>query len=340
MSKTVRNLIIVLAVFIIADVGLIALWFNKKGDEGLESDSSTSPLKSYVTTAATTFSTTTVPEPAAESQPEESSDAPDQSETESKEDDSSQSGEPSAALYVLNENAPLLSDGLKEIYRANKGDMFTGVPDKDNPDYIRVDYMYDTKLVHKDKVTENSKAVVLHTAAVGQRGGSVDGFSACGPTAAAILVDWEKNEKTDKDALIRYAEQHGFDNQGKLSSQNGGMTADKVVELINSYYKGLYTAKNVYNDLPAAKLTELIDNGHRAMISVKYTGQIVENNPSALVHFVVVCGYEDRDDGRYFYYADPFYANGGRSLFVVSSKLIENSMKSITNEPATMIVVE
>ena len=30
MSKTVRNLIIVLAVFIIADVGLIALWFNKK----------------------------------------------------------------------------------------------------------------------------------------------------------------------------------------------------------------------------------------------------------------------------------------------------------------------
>jgi len=335
MSSSVKKLLIVLSVFVIADIGLVVLLLNKKGNDSPNTDSA-SPLLSYTTTTTTTAVTTTVTTEAAESEAESVPDesTPDSSDAESKEE------EPAAALYILNESAPLLSDGLKEIYRANKGDMFTGVPDKDNPDYIRIDYMYDTKLVSKDKVTKNENAVVLHIAAIGQRGGSTDGFSACGPTAAAILVDWQKGEKTTKDELIRYAESHGLDNQGKLTSQTGGMSSDKVIELINSFYGGLYKAQNVYNDLPVAKLTDLINNGHIAMISIKYTGQIVDKAPNALVHFVVVCGYEEFDDGKYFYYVDPFYGNGGRSVFKVKASLIEDSMKNVTNEPATMIIVE
>lgn len=347
MSKLVRNLLILLTVFIVADVGLLFLLFNKKGDDKLTPESQ-SPLAQYLatsTTTTTTAVTAAAPSETTTAPPESVPDSQDPSSNEnstpdSQPDDSSVTEEPQAAIYTLTEDAPLLSDGLKEIYYAYKGDNFTGVPDAEKPDYIRVDYMYDTKLISKDKVAKREKSVALHTGAVGQRGGSIDGFSACGPTGAAIMVDWEKGEKTTKDELITYTRQHELDNQGSVTSQSGGMTSDKVIELINTFYEGKYVAKNVYNDLPTAKLTELINTGHRALISVRYTGKVVEDWPTALVHFVIVCAYEDADDGRYFYYADPFYGQGGRSLTRSSASLIETSMKNVKDEPQTIMILE
>lgn len=336
MSKTVRNLIIILVAFLLVDAGLLALLFMKNAGRDFETKSDTN--KSTLTTYATTTTTAaTVAEPSSAEESEADSLA---GESESQEDTAPEVETPTPAIYTLTDDAPLLTDGLNEIYQAYKGDCFTGVPDAENPDHIRIDYMYDTKLISADKVEMIENCVVLPTAAVGQRGGNIDGFSACGPTAAAILVDWEKGEKTDKDELIKFTQEKELADQGSVVSRSGGMTSDKVIELISLFYEGKYNAVNVYNDTPAAKLAELIDTGHRALISVRYTGKVVEDWPTALVHFVIVCGYEDTEDGRYFYYADPFYGDGGRSLTRSSASLIETSMKNVKDEPQTILILE
>lgn len=183
---------------------------------------------------------------------------------------------------------------------------------------------------------------VLSTTTISQISGSIAGYSACGPTAATILVNAQKGAGWNKDNLILYSEQHGLNDQGSLRG-GGGMTAPRVVELINWYSNGYYNARNIYDSSKnmATVLKEQIDSGKRALICVRYYSSI-STSWSAGTHFVVVCGYEYRNGSLYFYYSDPYYTgNYDRGLLLESANVIATSMYRVcTKEPWACIVLD
>lgn len=192
-------------------------------------------------------------------------------------------------------------------------------------------------LVKKGAVSARSNAKVLPTGTIGQYGGKIAGYAACGPTSVAILVNSEKNELWNKDNLILYSERNYLNNQGSLRS-GGGMTAPKLLELIKGFSNSKYTGKNIYSNNCANILKKQIDSNHRAIVVVQYTSTIVTHYNSG-THFVVVCGYEYINGQLYFYYADPYYGNGGRSLLRISASTLQRSMSMVTREPRTLIVL-
>ena len=251
------------------------------------------------------------------------------------------SEEPSGGLYVFEKNTNLLDANGKVVGSIKKGELYTGAPDTENEGMILIDYQYSTIPVKSESLKKKDDTTILPTAAIGQMGGKINGVTACGPTAVTILIDWEKQTDTSKDDLIRYSKEHDLEDQGAIDKPHGGMTAPRLIELTDGYYKGEITAKNIYNDKPLQTLDEQIDSGHRALVAVRYTWNdlIVADNPYSGVHFVIVCGYEDEEKGRSYYYADPYYGNGGHSLLKVSANKLENSMKQVNSEPKTLIVL-
>ncbi|MBR1421971.1 MAG: hypothetical protein IJ571_00820 [Ruminococcus sp.] len=157
-----------------------------------------------------------------------------------------------------------------------------------------------------------------------------------------ILVDWEKSADVNKDELIRFSKENKLEDQGAIDEPHGGMTAPRLVELSDGYFGGEITARNIYDDDPLEILDDQLDNGHRALVAVRYTSvdKIVENAPYSGVHFVVICGYEEKDGKRSYYYADPYFGDGGDTLLKVSGEKLENSMEQVDSEPKTLIVLE
>lgn len=177
----------------------------------------------------------------------------------------------------------------------------------------------------------------MRTSAIGQFGENIPGYAACGPTAATILVNSEKGTSWNKDTLIQYSEKYKLNDQGSLRN-GGGMSAPKILQLINGYSNGKYTAKNIYARNTTEILKKQIDNNHRAIVVVQYSSEIVMHYVSA-THFVVICGYEYINGQLYFYYADPYYGNGTRSLLKVSAETLNNSMNMVNKEPKAIIVL-
>lgn len=248
---------------------------------------------------------------------------------------------PDVHLYKLTSDLKLYGDDGKVVETVEKGGIYTGVPDPENSESIMIDYEYSTLTVDSEIVDINENAVVLPTAAIGQMGGDIYGITACGPTAMTILVNWEKQTNTTKDELIKYSKKHDLEDQGAIDEPHGGMTAPKLIELANGYYEGDIVSANIYSDDPLSTIDEKIDSGHRSLVAVRYTkGEIVADTEPSGVHFVIICGYEDTAKGRVYYYADPYYGDGGHSLLKVSSKTLAKSMKQVKSEPRTLIVLE
>lgn len=219
---------------------------------------------------------------------------------------------------------------------------YSGCHYSNDKKYAVVDLCGGKYLVSRSKLTERKGAKALQTGAIGQMGGEIYGQASCGPTAAAILVNWQLNEDWSKDDLIRFCERNGLNDQGSLRG-GGGMTAPRLIELIDRFSGGVYKATNIYGEggvgNTAGKLKDCIDRSKRALVVVQYTSQPVTHYSSG-THFIVVCGYEYIDGALYFYYADPYYGNGNRSLLRIHSSTLAASMDMVAREPRCMIIAE
>ena len=201
-----------------------------------------------------------------------------------------------------------------------------------------INYRCGEYLIANSCVIEQQGARILETAAIGQMGGDIYGKAACGPTAATILVNYQLGMEWTKDELILFCEQNDLNDQGSLTN-GGGITAPNLVKLIDSYSGGTVTASDLYGGDPSATLKGLIDNGERSIVVTSYRSGSIAAQPDSPAHFVVVCGYEYIDGELYFYYADPYFAGGGRSLKRVSASTLEASMNYVTKEPRCIITV-
>lgn len=239
-------------------------------------------------------------------------------------------------LYKLN-NANLLNENGELKINLVSG-YYTGYESSKYRGYAVIDYNYGTYLVDTSQAAIVDGAKVLSTAVVSQIDGKYAGYSACGPTAAVILLNAEKNSDLHKDDLIKYSIKHNLNDQGSLMSMSGGMTSDNLIKLINAYG---YSASNIYDNSlkPSSLLKQQIDSGKRAIVLVKYSGGIQRSEGAA--HFVVVCGYKYNGEKLCFYYADSFYSSsGGNGLMKVSSNVLNSSMSGAFSEPNTILILE
>ena len=243
----------------------------------------------------------------------------------------------SNCLYHIKCTTPVYNTALKSVGTLYYGGSYTGHFNPRYPDYVVINYMNSNVLVPKKNVSENTNAKVLETGTVGQMGGAIYGQASCGPTATAILVNSQKKENWNKDSLILYSENHGLNDQGSLR-YGGGMTAPKLLNLINGFSGGKYKASNIYGSDPVSILKNQIDKGNRAIVNVQYTSYIVTHYQSG-VHFIVICGYEYINGVLYFYYADPFYGNGPRSLGLINAGTLAASLNMIKQEPRCIITL-
>ena len=242
--------------------------------------------------------------------------------------------------YFYNEDGSVYKSTMTEGY-------FTGAPDESGSNKIFLDAELGTKFVitgDNDGIEEVKGAVALSTDNIGQEGGEINGVSACGPTAAAILVKAETGEVWNKDELIRYTEKYGLADQGSMMGEvgEGGMSAPMVIKLIESYSQGRISATNEYNakEKPSVQLMNLIDSGKRCILSVRYAWGIV-HHPYSIIHFVTVGAYEKAADGKvYFYYSDSAHGNDLRGLSKVEADEIDQSVVSVEGEPICMITVK
>lgn len=239
-------------------------------------------------------------------------------------------------LYKLN-NANLLNENGESQINVVSG-LYSGHESSKYNGFIVIDYNYGTYLVEKSQAIIVDGAKVLSTAVVSQIDGKYKGYSACGPTAAAILLNSEKNENLSKDDLIKYAKKHNLSDQGSLTSHIGGMTSPNVIKLIKAYG---YNVSNIYNSSvnPSHIIKNQIDSGKRVIALVRYNGSI--NQSEGVAHFVVVCGYRHTNGKLCFYYADSYYSSGeGRSLMKVSANTLDASVSGTFSEPNTILVLE
>lgn len=244
----------------------------------------------------------------------------------------------STKLFYITKNTNLYDLKKNHTGAVYAGSLYTGHYDANYKGYVVIDYLYGKSLVADVSVTERSGAKMLSAAAIGQMGGSIYGQASCGPTAAAILVNSQLGLGWSKDNMIKYCESKRLNDQGSLR-YGGGITAPNLIKAINGFSGGKVTASNVFGADPASRLKKLIDQGNRSIVVVQYTSYIVTHYSSG-THFVVICGYEYIGGVLYFYYADPYYSYGGRSLLRVNASVLAASMNMVCIEPRCIITVK
>ncbi len=240
-------------------------------------------------------------------------------------------------IYSAINDADIYNKDKKACGSIEKDSLYTGYYDYTYDGYIVINYMSTEVLVKSEYVSANENAVILPTGTIGQYGGSIKGYSACGPTAVVILLNSEKHTNWNKDSLILFSEFNNLNDQGSLR-KGGGMTDAMLIKLIKMYSGGNYSASNIYDSNSTELLKEQIDNGHRAIVVLQYSGGIVTHY-SSKTHFVVICGYEYINNELFFYYADPYYGDGGDSIKIAPAALISESMGMVVKEPKTLIVL-
>lgn len=227
----------------------------------------------------------------------------------------------------------------KRIGQIAAGSVYSAYRDPGYRGRLVIDYMYGRYLVSDAHAVLRRGSVLLATAAIGQMGGSIRGQGSCGPAAAAILAVWQRGLLWSKDELILYAEGERLNDQGSLR-EGGGMTAPMLTRLITGYSGGAVTASNIYSGKNTAQtLKEQIDRGNRAIVLCQYTGGEIVRHYHSGTHYIVVCGYEVADGELYFYYADPYYGDGGRSLRTVRADVLSHSADMVVREPRCIIIL-
>ena len=279
--------------------------------------SSETSVQSKATSAATTKPTQTKAAPAV---------MPNKSDTSSK-------------LYYFPYTTNLRDKSKNKVGTIDAGSYYSGHYDPNYKGYVVINHRYREYLIASSCVIEQTGAKILETAAIGQMGGDIYGKKACGPTTATILANYQLGMKWTKDELITYCEQNKLNDQGSLTS-GGGITAPNLMKLIESYSGGTVRATDHYGADPTSILKGLIDNGQRSIVVTSYRSGRIVAQPDSPAHFVVICGYEYIGGELYFYYADPYFAGGGRSLMRVSAQTLAASMNYVTKEPRCIITVE
>ena len=287
-------------------------------DTTTTSSSETTESSTKAVTSQTTQSTTTV----SKTVPETS----DKTDTSSK-------------LYYFPYTTNLRDKNKNKVGTIDAGSFYSGHYDPNYEGYVVINHRYREYLIASSCVIEQNGAKILETAAIGQMGGDIYGKKACGPTSAVILANYQLGMKWTKDELITFCEQNKLNDQGSLTS-GGGITAPNLMKLIESYSGGTVKANNVYGADPTYILKGLIDSGERSIVVSSYRSGKIVAQPDSPAHFVVICGYEYIGGELYFYYADPYFAGGGRSLMRVSAQTLESSMNLVTKEPRCIITVE
>ncbi len=244
----------------------------------------------------------------------------------------------SSKLYYLPYTTNLRDKNKNKVGTIEAGSFYSGHYDPNYEGFVVINYRYSEYLIARSCVQEQTGARILETAAIGQMGGEIYGKKACGPTSAVMLVNYQLGTKWTKDELIVFCEQNDLNDQGSLTN-GGGITAPSLMKLIESYSGGTVSASDVYGSDSAAILKGLIDNGDRSIVVTSYRSGRIVAQPDSPAHFVVICGYEYIDGELYFYYADPYFAGGGRSLMRVSAQMLEASMNYVTKEPRCIITV-
>ena len=245
----------------------------------------------------------------------------------------------SSKLYYFPDTTNLRDKNKNKVGTIDAGSFYSGHYDPNYKGYVVINHRYREYLTARSCVIEQTNAKILETAAIGQMGGDIYGKKACGPTSATILANYQLGTKWTKDELITFCEQNNLNDQGSLTN-GGGITAPNLMKLIESYSGGTVRASNLYGADPTAILKDLIDNAERSIVVSSYrSGRIVAQKDSP-AHFVVICGYEYIGGELYFYYADPYFGNGGRSLMRVSAQTLAASMELVTKEPRCIITVE
>lgn len=245
----------------------------------------------------------------------------------------------SSKLYYFPDTTNLRDKNRNKVGTIDAGSLYSGHYDPNYKGYVVINHRYREYLIASSCVIEQTGAKILETAAIGQMGGDIYGKKACGPTSATILANYQLGTKWTKDELITFCEQNNLNDQGSLTN-GGGITAPNLMKLIESYSGGTVRASNLYGADPTAILKDLIDNAERSIVVSSYrSGRIVAQKDSP-AHFVVICGYEYIGGELYFYYADPYFAGGGRSLMRVSAQTLAASMNYVTKEPRCIITVE
>ena len=247
-------------------------------------------------------------------------------------------GDTSSKLYYFPDTTNLRDKNRNKVGTISAGSFYSGHYDPNYKGYVVINHRYREYLIARSCVVEQTNAKILETAAIGQMGGDIYGKKACGPTTATILANYQLGLKWTKDELITYCEQNKLNDQGSLTS-GGGITAPNLMKLIESYSGGTVSASNLYGNDPISILKDLIDNAERSIVVSSYrSGRIVAQKDSP-AHFVVICGYEYIGGELYFYYADPYFGNGGRSLMRVSAQTLAASMELVTKEPRCIITI-
>ena len=287
-------------------------------DTTTTSSSETTESSTKAVTSQTTQSTTTV----SKTVPETS----DKTDTSSK-------------LYYFPDTTNLRDKNRNKVGTISAGSFYSGHYDPNYKGYVVINHRYREYLIARSCVIEQTGAKILETAAIGQMGGDIYGKKACGPTCATILANYQLGMKWTKDEMIVFCEQNKLNDQGSLTS-GGGITAPNLVKLIESYSGGTVKASNVYGADPISVLKGLIDSGKRSIVVSSYRSGKIVAQPDSPAHFVVICGYEYIGGELYFYYADPYFANGGRSLMRVCADTLAASMNYVTKEPRCIITVE
>ena len=241
-----------------------------------------------------------------------------------------------ARLYYIPKTTRLYDLNKKCVGSIYGYSYYTGHYDPKYEGYVVIDYLYSKMLIPASSVKIQKNAKILPTASIGQMGGRIYGFSACGPAAATILVNSQLGLSWNKDDLLVYCERNRLNDQGSLR-YGGGITAPKLIRAINGFSGGKVKAQNLYGRDPASIVKKQLDSGKRSLVVVRYTSYITVGRGGT--HFVVVCGYEYIGGVLYFYYADPFYGQGGRSLLRVPASTLAYSMNTVYIEPRCIITV-
>ena len=241
-----------------------------------------------------------------------------------------------ARLYYIPKTTRLYDLNKKCVGSIYGYSYYTGHYDPKYEGYVVIDYLYSKMLIPASSVKIQKNAKILPTASIGQMGGRIYGFSACGPAAATILVNGQLGLSWNKDDLLVYCERNRLNDQGSLRYR-GGITAPKLIRAINGFSGGKVKAQNLYGRDPASIVKKQLDSGKRSLVVVRYTSYITVGRGGT--HFVVVCGYEYIGGVLYFYYADPFYGQGGRSLLRVPASTLAYSMNTVCIEPRCIITV-
>ncbi len=252
-------------------------------------------------------------------------------------------GSAKANLYLLPKGTQIFNDEVKLVYTLTEEGYYTGLADKEHKGYLRIDYMFETRMVKESAAKRVNNAVALATSVIGQEGGEIYGSSACGPTSAAVLVRYDRGIVWNKDDLIRYTEKNGLADQGSMMGEvgEGGMSAPMVMKLIVDYSGGEIVSTNVYSDSekPSVTLKDLIDSGRHSILSVRYAWGIV-HHPYSIIHFVEPCAYVVENGKLYFFYGDTAFANGPKGLKKVSAEELDESVSTVNSEPKCIIVLD